>query len=642
VLGLLNLGIANYNFTVQGSALPIGSPLVRDWANNDYEPYISDSWKVSRALTLTAGLRWSLSPPVYEVNGQQISTAESLDTWFQQRGILAAEGMPQSQAGPVTYVAGTGPQGRPLYPFRKKNFAPRLSFAYSPQSDAGLIKTLTGGPGKTVIRAGWGLFYDIVGQPLAANWDANAFGLATTLESPPGFYTPSTTPRFTGLNGVPPALITPAPPAGFPQVAPNDFAAVGGLDDQLTSPYNMSTNFTVERQLPAGITVEGSYVGRFSRHSLTQRDFGAPTNLRDSISGTTYFEAAQQLERLVLSATPVAQVPAIPFWENVWPGAAGGGLTATQAIYQIYSTYGPDWTTSLTFPDTACVPACSKFGPYAMFNQQFASLPAWDSSGSGSYNAMQWSVRKRFTQGLLFNFNWTWSKSIDDSSRAESAGAWAFGLGNVNTGNQENVWMPRQSRGVSDYDARHQLNGFAVWDLPLGRGRKFMSHGPGLLNAVIGGWQLSPSWSQTTGLPISPRDGRAGATDYWIVGFATLNGRKPATRTTILPTGPNMFVDPTAALASYGYTLTGLEGARNQLRADGTFDIDLGLSKRWIMPYNEHHSVQFRWESFNLTNTPTFDISSLQLRISSSANFGGYSSTQNTPRQMQFALRYEF
>jgi hypothetical protein len=642
VLGLLNDGTSNYNYTVQGNALPPGAPLLRDWGSNDYEPYISDTWKINRALTLTAGLRWSLSPPVYEVNGQQVSTSESLGTWFVQRGILAAEGSPQSQAGPVTYVAGNSPQGRPLYPFRKKDFAPRVAFAYSPQSDDGWIKHLTGGPGKTVIRAGWGMFYDIVGQPLAATWDSNAFGLATTLSSPPGAYTPSTTPRFTGLSSIPPALITPAPPGGFPQVAPNDFAAVGGINDQLKTPYNMSTNFTIERQLPAEIAVQVSYVGRFSRHSLTQRDLAAPTNLLDTASGTTYFQAAEQLERLVLKGTPVSQVPAIPFWENVWPAAAGNGLTATQAIYQIYSQYGPDWTTSLTFPDTSCVPACSKFGPYAMFNQQFASLPAWDSSGLGSYNAMQWSVRKTFSQGLLFNFNWTWSKSMDDSSRAEAAGAWAFGLGNVNTDNQENVWNPRQSYGVSDYDVTHELNAFAVWTLPIGRGRKFARESSGLVNAIIGGWQVSPAWSQTTGLPISPRDGRAGATDYWIVGFATLTGPKPDTHTTLLPSGPNMFVNSQAALADYSYTLTGLEGARNQLRADGTFDIDFGLSKRWTMPYNESHSLQFRWETFNLTNTPTFDVSSLQLRISNSANFGGYSSAMNTPRQMQFALRYEF
>ena len=295
VLGLINDANSNYNYTVQGNALPMGAPLQRDWANNDYEPYVSDSWKVNRGLTLTAGLRWTLSPPVYEVNGQQVSTSHPLGTWFQQRGILAAQGLPQSQADPVVYVAGNSPQGRPLYPFHKGNFAPRVAFAYSPQSDGGWVRSLTGGPGKTVLRAGWGLFYDVVGQPLAATWDSEAFGLATTLATPPGAYTPATSPRFTGLYNIPSALIEPAPPAGFPQTAPNAFAAAGGIDGLLKTPYNMSTNLTIERQLPGGITVQGSYVGRLSRHSLTQRDFAAPTNLLDRTSGTTYFQAAQQL-----------------------------------------------------------------------------------------------------------------------------------------------------------------------------------------------------------------------------------------------------------------------------------------------------------------------------------------------------------
>jgi hypothetical protein len=406
-------------------------------------------------------------------------------------------------------------------------------------------------------------------------------------------------------------------------------------------PYSEALDFSLERELGSGFTIQGSYVGRLSHHQLVDRDDAEPTNLKDPDSGMTYFQDAQQLERLILKNTPVAQVAPIAFFEDMFPGAAGNGLTATQAMFLHDQTYAPDWSTGLLLADTTCVPACSRLGQYAFFSPQFAGLSAWSSIGNSDYNAMQWSVRKRYSQGLLLNLNWTWSKSHDLNSRAERAGA--FNNTTVNQGHLENSWNPNQSRAVSDYDMTHMLNAFAVWDLPVGRGQKFSSHAGGLLNALIGGWQVAPTWTFTTGLPISPRDGRAGATDYWIVGFATITGAKPQTHTTKNgPYGPNIFPNPVAGLAAFSPTLTGIEGQRNALRADGTFDVDLGVSKRWVMPYNEKHSLQLRWETFNLTNTAHFDVSSLSFRTSTASTFGTYSATMNTPRQMQFALRYEF
>jgi hypothetical protein len=78
------------------------------------------------------------------------------------------------------------------------------------------------------------------------------------------------------------------------------------------------------------------------------------------------------------------------------------------------------------------------------------------------------------------------------------------------------------------------------------------------------------------------------------------------------------------------------------VRGDGYFTVDTGLSKRFGMPYNEHHFVQFRAEAFNLTNTVRFDVNQLSLSLGNSATFGKYSGTLNTPRVIQFGLRYEF
>ena len=70
---------------------------------------------------------------------------------------------------------------------------------------------------------------------------------------------------------------------------------------------------------------------------------------------------------------PVAQVGRIPYWENMWPGAAGGGLTATQAIYNVFRAYNVD-TSAVTYDiDINCAPSCSRFGPFALFNEQVAT-----------------------------------------------------------------------------------------------------------------------------------------------------------------------------------------------------------------------------------------------------------------------------
>jgi hypothetical protein len=103
-----------------------------------------------------------------------------------------------------------------------------------------------------------------------------------------------------------------------------------------------------------------------------------------------------------------------------------------------------------------------------------------------------------------------------------------------------------------------------------------------------------------------------------------------------------VFPDPQAALDAFRYALPGEAGMRNILRGDGFFNIDMGLSKRWKMPYAEGHSLQFRWEVFNITNSVRFDVQSHYSELDSVTDFGNYTGLLTNPRVMQFALRYEF
>jgi hypothetical protein len=95
-------------------------------------------------------------------------------------------------------------------------------------------------------------------------------------------------------------------------------------------------------------------------------------------------------------------------------------------------------------------------------------------------------------------------------------------------------------------------------------------------------------------------------------------------------------------IGAFGHAFPGESGGRNQIRGQGFAGLDFGLSKRWIMPWKESHSLQLRWEVFNVPNLHRFDVQSANLNIDSGPAFGLYTGLLTNPRVMQFALRYEF
>jgi hypothetical protein len=134
--------------------------------------------------------------------------------------------------------------------------------------------------------------------------------------------------------------------------------------------------------------------------------------------------------------------------------------------------------------------------------------------------------------------------------------------------------------------------------------------------------------------------------------YAIQTGAIPAYQTTKngpAPTksgksGPNLFTDPGAVFAAYNLPLAGDSGQRNGIRGDGYYGIDLGIGKRFQLftLKDVAHSIQFRAESFNVTNSVRFDPNSASVNILNPARFGQYTGTLTRPRVFQFSLRYEF
>jgi len=667
VLGLEAQGTADYNYTVSGSLLPSGAPVSRDFANKEGEMYVQDTWKLTRTLTVTAGLRFTLEPPVHEVNGQQASTNVPLAAWLGERAAFAEQGLSQQNAGLIDFIPAS--QGSAMYPFHK-NWAPRAALAYSPNGTSGLSRALFGGPGKTSIRAGAGMYYDLIGQPLAQAFSSTTPGLSQSFSNPANILGSAQLPRYTTFYAVPSQIVPPAPAGGLPLIYPygagqsGSFAITNSIDQQLAAPYTMNLDFTIERDLGGGFLLQTSYVGRLSRHSLINRDLAMPTNLTDPASGQTYFQAMSTLMTDIdLEGYNATNIPQIPFFNNMWKTAALPGMTPTQiwANDYISNSATGDATNTLNNADNAanCINggpttltskgavnhiACGIYGPWMVFNPQFSALSAFSSIGSGAYNALQVTMRKRLSNGLQFDANYTFSKSMDLGSSPESGGSFS--------GFIQNTWNPSQMRAVSGYDTTHQFNSYGNYALPFGRGRKFGSSMNRILDAFVGGWQLSGTFRMTSGLPYTVGNGSRWPTDWNVSANATPIGPVPLSFTMnavgIKGGGPNLFSAPLTVVTKAGEPagqygdwiedLAGQSGLRNYIRGPGFFNIDSGLYKVFTMPWSDHHKIQLRWETYNATNTAKF--SGPSLTDTTSTTFGKFGGTLAAPRQMQLAGRY--
>ena len=659
-LGVLSQSTQRANYDRLGNPQPTGSPVARTFASDEYEVYLQDTWQIRPNLTITGGLRYSLYSPPYEVNGLQVAPTISMGEWFDERVRNMQQGIPSNRSPIVTFdLAGPKNNRKGFYDWDANNVAPRIAAAWSPAAADGFLHWLTG-DGELVVRGGYAKVFDRVGLGLATNFDEGfAFGMSTVISSPFGDpYEENPAVRFRNPTALPPTVPSP-PPGGFPQTPPRRAGIITqSIDDTLVTPSAHVASGVMGRQLGRNFAFEGGYVGRLGRDVLVRRDLAMPLNLVDVKSGMSYFAAAQTAIATaqahgITSGSPAqayTAVPSVPYWENLFPGAAGGELTATQAVTRAFMANGPDWIGTLYDMDTACRPACSIFGPYSYFSEQYDSLAAISSIGRSSYHAMLLTLRRRYADGLQFDINYTLSESKDMGSQVERGSAFTNFANGGHSGFLVNSFDPESNYGTSDFDVRHQLNANWIADLPFGQGRRFGRNSGNPLNQVLGDWSIAGLIRWTSGFPFNVYNCRSCWTTNWNVqGNAMLvdPNRLPPTETArnAINGRPSPFDSPTEALTYLRRALPGEVGIRNVLRGDGYFTIDASLSKAWSTGI-ANHRLRFRWDVFNVTNTPKFDVGQMQ-GFPDVANFGQYDGALATcdaraGRCMQFGLRYEF
>jgi hypothetical protein len=309
----------------------------------------------------------------------------------------------------------------------------------------------------------------------------------------------------------------------------------------------------------------------------------------------------------------------------------------------------PDYITALYDMDESCIPACSIFGDFAYFADQYDSLAALSSIGHSDYHALQLTARKRFSSGYQLDVNYTLSRSKDLGSQVERGGAFGNFSNGGYTGFLLNSFDPEAHYSYSDFDVRHQVNVNWIAELPFGHGKKFGANTSGFVNEIIGDWSIAGLMRVTSGFPFNVYNCRSCWVTNWnLQGNAMLvdPNKLPETRTTkdAVDGRPSPFADPTEALTFFRRALPGEVGLRNMFRGDGYFSIDTSVSKAW--PIYKSQRLRFRWDTFNLTNTAKFDVANMTM-FPDRSGFGRYDGTLATcdgqaGRCMQFALRYEF
>jgi hypothetical protein len=686
IIGRFSQYTANFTFGKDGTLLAAGTPSARNFATQAYEGYFLDSWKFRPHLTFSLGLRYSLERPVYETSGFEVQPAVPLSVYFQNRLNAAAHGT--NFTDPIT-VNRSGPVngGKPMYNWDKNNFQPRVAVAWAPNFSGGLLHKLFGDGNTSVIRGGFAMTNDYYGQALAVDWDLNnTLGFTSNFTTPANTYDTQAcstcsglAPLFTGFNQNVHTLPNVVVPGNlqFPLSQPLDFGEriETSVDSNLVAPTEYTWNLTFERQVSSGTKLSVSYIGRKAQNLLARRDVTAFNNVVDPKSGMDWYTAGTALEKQRQQGVATANVGTIPFFENLFPAGLASIMNSTFGLDPVCSGgnpgFVPTWTNTQVFyamnsrtPTNPCAffagndwtdtqalvdQVMDSIGAPTRFMQaQYGALSAWSTIGNSFYNGLTVSLRQR-VRSLNLDFNYTFSHSLDDASGLQTAGG--FGSAFIVNPIRQNSWY-----GSSDFDIRHQINASAVWQIPFGKGRAFLNSGNRLVDAAVGGWQLSTIYRWNTGLPVSamPYDDARWATNWNVQANVT-----PTTAISTCPdrsNTPKLFggCDLKTIYQSFRNAFPGETGPRNYLREPGYMNGDMGLSKSFDMPWNEQQKLQLRWDVFNVANYQPFgavDTSRSgfgvardpqRRNLTPPTNWANFTAIQGKPREMQIALRYSF
>jgi hypothetical protein len=531
--------------------------------------FVQDAWKVKPNFTLNLGLRWEVSMPWYDTQGKlQAFIPGETSTTF-----------PLSPTGLV--FPGDPHVPETLAPTRYNNFAPRIGIAYSPDFSDGALGKIFGGPGKTSIRAAFGiyytsvedlnLFYEVADAPFGLYWTSP---VSVLMDEPFRI-------RATGASiGQRFPFTAPVPGApsnktlDFSVYEPFNFFPGYGVHNKL--PYGEHFNLSFQRELSKSTVLTLAYVGTEGHHLITQQEAnpGSASLCLNTLS-TAYDTTLSTPGNPVFGCGPGSE-------NDVFNTVAAAPCGASYNPGCVYST-----RQSLNSPNF-----CAGATPQVCFGSgnTYTYLVA-----NSIYNAGQITVERK-ANDLTFLAAYTFAKGLDNSSAFNDL---------VNFAN------PKLSRGLSSSDIRHNLVASYIWAIPFDRAFK------GAPRRLTQGWQVQGITRFATGFPIQINQGNddislagSGATDMpdQVGPVVIVNPRKvypdchadpnnPTTPTSGCYFLPTAFA-PNATLGTFG------TANRRFFHGPGFNNTDFGILKRTQI--REQMAFDLRVEFFNIFNHAQF------------------------------------
>ena len=567
-------------------SLTQASPQILDSRSKYYALFGQDSWRATSNLVLNYGLRWEASMPWYD-------TQNKIETIIPGEQSVVFPGAP---AGWV--VPGDPGVPRTLAPTRWGNFSPRLGLAYSPSASSGFLSKLTGGPGRTSIRIGTGLYYTSV-EDLSQFLEVGdpPYGLYYGSAQPPILESPYLVRADGSQVGLrfpfpfPPTNVSAKnPDTTFPwaQVEPISYGF--SFDHRNKLPYSEHYEFSVQRQIGSSTVMTVSYVGN-------------------------------QGHRLITSIEANPANPALCLYlsdpNNLAPGSAGpcGQFSETPPTGQVWTTLpGPSPFAGKTFTSTR------PLGPL------FDTNPFVSTVANSRYNSLQVSLEHK-TGALTYSADYTYGKCMDNAS-----------------GLQDSTYPfdPRRSISLCNFDVKHSFVFSYDWQLPFER---LVSSG--WAKSVARGWALSGITRFASGLPITLME----SDDAALIGANAV----PVDVPNYTPGKVLSYPNPRSRQPYFNVSLFTPEtlghfgdSRRRFFHGPGLNNFDMTLAK--TIKIAESKQLDLRLDTFNLFNhaqflNPNGDIAAGYPSYVSGVNTGGSFGLVTAAREartLQLGAKFEF
>lgn len=532
----------------------------------NYAFWVQDDFKVTPRLTLNLGLRYDLMEPYKEVADR----FSFLDPNFPNP---AAGGRPGALRFGGDYAAAASSCNcrTPIDTYHGA-VGPRLGLAYSIRE-------------KTVIRAGFGIMYSrrgaVGGRDGARDGTGTiGFNASAPLSSPNN----GIDPAFDWDNGIPPYQKGPIYDATY-LTGYNAPGVVGGTlvygDPESRPPRYQNWNLSLQHSLSSSLALTVAYSGSNGKY----------------LGGAGRGIWSNQIDPRYLALGNLLRAQATP-----------DNISAARAIVPDVSLPYP------TFQGTIAQ-MLRPFPQYAGVSDPYGNV------GQSNYNALQLVVQKRFSSGLTFNVNYTFSKAIND----------------VNGGRTAYYW--EQEKSVSNMDQPHIFNAFFSYALPF-------NHEKPMIRRAIKGWKISGITRYATGTPVGNIIASCNLPQAMTTCFASYNPNFSGPvrmngdwgEGDLLGPNPPSFIDRNAFInpAAYSYGDTSPTHAY-RLRIPPLFNQDLSVTREFRM--RENLRLEFGADSFNVFNNVRFGGIATDL---TSASFGRVTAQANTPRVVQFKAKIIF